>query len=115
MKNYTKGFGAVIFSISVVLFGLGSGQAAEDFKIVIKDHQFEPSELTVPSQKKLEILVENQDPSREKFYSYDLHREKVISGNEKATIFIGPLKPGTYKYEGYYNSKTAHGTIIAKD
>lgn len=115
MKKYMLGLGVAVSFISVLLLGLGSSQASEDFKIVIKDHQFEPSELVVPSQKKLEILVENQDPSREKFYSYELHREKVISGNDKATIIIGPLRPGTYKYEGYYNSKTAHGTIIAKD
>ncbi len=101
--------------MSALGFGLGPAQAAEDFKIVIKNHQFDPAELVVPTQKKIKILVENQDPSAEEFESYDLNREKVIAGNGKVTIFVGPLKPGTYKYFGEFNPKTAQGTIVAKD
>ncbi len=112
--------GSIRMMVAMVLmgslwFGVGSAQAVEDFKIVIKDHQFDPPELVVPTQKKIKILVENQDPSAEEFESYDLNREKVIAGNSKATIFIGPLKPGTYKYFGEFNPKTAQGAIVAKD
>ena len=89
--------------------------AAEDLKIVIKDHRFEPAELVVPAQRKLKILVENQDPSIEEFESYDLNREKVIPGNGKATIFLGPLKPGTYRYFGEFHPETALGLITAKE
>jgi hypothetical protein len=115
MKIYKNGLWVALFVVSFVSFGLGSARASEDFKVIIKNHQFEPPELVVPSEKKIQILVENQDPSKEKFYSYDLHREKVISGNDKITLFVGPLKPGSYKYQGYYNPKTAQGTIVAKD
>ncbi len=38
----------------------------------------------------------------------------MIAGKATVTIFIGPLKPGSYEYIGEYNEKTAKGTIIAK-
>lgn len=104
-----------LWMLVAILFWPQSARAAEDFKIVIKNHLFEPAELVVPTKKKIKIWVDNQDPTAEEFESYDLNREKVIAGNSKATIFIGPLKPGTYKYFGEFNMKTAQGTIVAKD
>jgi hypothetical protein len=40
--------------------------------------------------------------------------EKVIPGNSKATIYVGPLKAGEYKFVGEFNDKTAKGVIVAK-
>lgn len=84
------------------------------FSISIKDHRFEPAELQVPAGKKIKLLVKNLDSTPEEFESHDLKREKVIKGNSQATINIGPLKAGSYKFVGEYNEKTAKGVIIAK-
>jgi hypothetical protein len=89
--------------------------AAEDeFKLVIENHRFEPSELVVPAGKKVKLVVENRDPAPEEFESHALGREKVIAGKSHATIFIGPLKPGSYSFVGEYNEKTARGVVVAK-
>ncbi len=107
-------------AISLLTFTafLLSAQAAfaadESFNITIKDHQFTPKELTVPAGKKVKLVVKNDDATAEEFESYELSREKIISGNSTATIFIGPLEVGTYPYFGEFNPKTAQGTIIAK-
>ena len=90
---------------------------AEDtptFEIVIKNHKFDPPVLEVPANKKVKLIVKNQDPTPEEFESYELNREKVIAGNSHAVIFIGPLEPGTYPYFGEFNQATAQGKIIAK-
>jgi hypothetical protein len=84
------------------------------FEILIKNHKFEPATLEVPADKKIKLIVKNQDPTPEEFESYELNREKVIPGNAQAIIFIGPLKPGTYPFFGEFNIKTAQGKIIAK-
>ena len=88
--------------------------AEEPYLIVIKDHRMNPTELSVPAGKKLKLLVDNQDATPEEFESHTLNREKIIPGNSKATIFIGPLKPGTYEYFGEFHQSTAQGKIIAK-
>ena len=91
--------------------------AADDvptFEITIKNHKFEPPTLEVPANKKIKLIVKNQDATPEEFESYELNREKVIAGNSQAIIFIGPLDPGTYPYFGEFNMATAQGKIIAK-
>ena len=84
------------------------------FTIIIKDHQFDPKELVIPVNQKVKVIINNQDPTAEEFESYDLNREKIVTGNKQAILFIGPLKAGVYKYFGEFNQKTAQGVIIAK-
>jgi len=89
--------------------------AAEDeFKLTIENHKFEPAELVVPAGRKVKLVVENRDATPEEFDSHSLNREKVIAGKSTVTIFIGPLKPGSYPFVGEYNEKTAKGTIVVK-
>jgi plastocyanin len=88
--------------------------ASDEVTLTIKDHRFEPAELTIPAHKKIKILVLNQDPTPEEFESYELNREKMIGANSKANIFLGPLKPGKYKYFGEFHQQTAQGVIVAE-
>ncbi len=99
----------------LALFGVPSVSAEEPvYEIVIKDHRFTPAALEVPAGKKVKVVVKNEDPTPEEFESYDLNREKIVAGNSKITVFIGPLKPGSYKYFGEFHMDTANGTIEAK-
>ncbi len=91
-------------------------QAAEvtEYTIVIKNHKFEPATVEIPADTKVHLIVDNQDPTPEEFESHDFHREKIIKGNTKATIKVGPLKPGEYKFFGEFNEATAQGKLIVK-
>ena len=103
----------LVFSMGFILLLLSSFLQAEvpTFTIEIRGHLFYPSQLVVPANTKIKLLVINQDPTPEEFESYELNREKVIMGGAKATIFIGPLKPGDYPFFGEFNPKTAQGVI----
>lgn len=84
------------------------------YTLLIKNHRFQPDELTIPSGRKIKLIVENQDPTPEEFESHALNREKVIAGHSSATIYIGPLAPGRYPFFGEFNEATAQGVIIAQ-
>jgi len=101
---------------SIALFAFTSFSSAADFEatVVIKDHRFNPAEVHVPAGRKIRLVVDNQDATAEEFESHELNREKVIPGRAKATIFIGPLKPGRYPFVGEFNEATARGALIAK-
>ena len=87
---------------------------AADYMLTIKDHQFQPAELTVPPGTKIKLQIENQDATPEEFDSYPLNREKVIAGHSTATIYIGPLAPGRYPFTGEFHATTAQGVIVAQ-
>ena len=88
--------------------------ADDEFKLVIENHKFDPAELVIPANKKVKLVIENRDATPEEFESHALNREKVIAGKSTATVFIGPLKPGSYPFVGEYNEKTAKGTVVVK-
>lgn len=97
------------------LISVDSIQAAEpEMLLIIKNHRFEPAELKVPSGQRVKLVVHNQDTTPEEFESHSLNREKIIPGGSKATLYIGPLKPGTYSFFGEYNEATAKGTVVAE-
>jgi hypothetical protein len=97
------------------LFITAWAHAAEpEFTLVIKDHKFQPAELKVPANQRVKLIVHNQDKTPEEFESKSLGREKVIPGGTKASIFIGPLKPGRYSFVGEYNEATANGVVIVE-
>lgn len=107
-----------ILLISSAVLGLMTANVlandVPEFKVVIKDHKFSPVNLDIPAGKKVKLIVDNQDKTAEEFESHDLKKEKVVGGNKKITLFVGPLEVGTYKYFGEFNPKTAQGTITAK-
>lgn len=88
--------------------------ADDEFKLVIQDHRFQPSEIVVPIERKLRLVIENRDPTPEEFESHALNREKVIAGKSTVTVIIGPLKAGRYPFVGEYNEKSAQGVIVAR-
>jgi hypothetical protein len=83
-------------------------------EIDIKDHLFNPSEIVIPADTKVKLVINNLDPTAEEFESYELNREKVINGGRKAVIFIGPLAPGEYPFFGEFYPKTAQGKVLVQ-
>jgi hypothetical protein len=78
----------------------------------IHDSQFEPRQLTIPSGVKLKLVIRNQDGLPAEFESTDLSREIVVPGHGEATIYIGPLDPGSYQFFNDFN-RQMQGTIVA--
>ena len=85
-----------------------------EFSLSIENHKFAPERIEVPAGKKVKLIVENKDATPEEFESAQLKVEKVIPGKSKATIYVGPLKAGEYKFVGEFNEKTAKGVIVAR-
>lgn len=101
-------------ALAMVAFAGPVAAAPPVIEIEIRDHLFYPPEIEIPAATKIKLIVKNLDPTPEEFESYELNREKVISGNSQAVIFIGPLPPGEYPFFGEFNPKTAQGRVIVK-
>jgi hypothetical protein len=83
------------------------------FTLNLHDQKFDPAELTIPAGQKFELRVVNQTAGPAEFESNDLHREKVVTAGRSVTLYIGPLRPGTYEFFNDFNPKV-RGHLIAR-
>ena len=111
MKTFFMGLAAAALTLSMTTTG---ALAAEEYTITIKDHMFNPEITEIPAGQKVKLIIVNDDDTPEEFESHDLKREKIIRGNSKGIVFVGPLDAGTYDYFGEFNMDTAKGQIVAK-
>ena len=110
-----KTLSMLALACGVLLAGVSAAQAQDaEARLVIKEHKFEPAELKVPANKKVKLVIENQDATAEEFESYELNREKVVPPKGQVTVFVGPLKPGRYPFFGDFHKETAKGVLIAE-
>ncbi|MGE3623785.1 MAG: cupredoxin domain-containing protein [Bdellovibrionales bacterium] len=111
-KGYTmrmRIFGLAIFAAALMVapFTLRAADMPEH-KISIKDKRFAPAELTIPANTKVKLVIKNEDAQAAEFESDEMHREKVVPAHEEVSVYVGPLKPGTYSfYNDFDPSKTA--------
>jgi hypothetical protein len=94
----------------------GPAAAADppEFALVIKNHQYHPTELHVPADTKFKIRVTNEDATPEEFESTDFNRESVVLPNHSIVVFIGPLHAGTYGFFGDFHRDTAQGRLVVE-
>jgi len=105
-----------ILTLVLVIFVIGSPSAwaMQEIMVTIKDHKFSPNVVEVPAGEKVKLVIMNEDPTPEEFESHELKREKIIQGNGKGVILIGPLEVGEYPFFGEFNEATAQGKVVVK-
>jgi hypothetical protein len=101
-----------LLPILLLLAALASW-AAEPPRLVLKDHKFSPEPLEVPAGTKFQLIIKNDSDKIIEWESDELDREEVVKPGEEATVFLGPLSPGSYSYfdDRHQESK---GVLIAK-
>jgi len=90
-----------------------AANADEPFVVTLKNHAFAPQVLTVPADRKIRVTIRNADQTPAEFESNSLNREKIVGPNAEITVFIGPLKAGSYAYYDDFH-RTTTGTIEAR-
>ncbi len=101
-------------ALGILALALGTAAAEDEIRVVIKDHQFSPSEVRVKANTKLKLIISNEDATAEEFESFSLNREKVVRAGQSITIFLPPLRPGSYDFFGDFHPDTAKGKVIAE-
>jgi hypothetical protein len=81
--------------------------------VTVKNHKFQPAEITVKANAPISLRVRNQDSSRMEFESSKPNIEKVIGGKSEATIKLQPLAPGRYEFYDDFNQQSTF-VLIAR-
>ena len=100
--------------LAASLASRAQGADLPEYKVVIKNHAFQPGAVTIPANAKVKLLVINQDGSASEFESNDFNREKVVLPNSTATVFVGPLAKGHYKFFDDFHQDTGNGVLIVE-
>lgn len=103
------------FLVGCALLLAMTSACATDSKPVelsIADNGFSPATLQIPAGQRVELKIHNTRSFPSEFESYSLNSEKVIPGGTTLSLWVGPLKPGTYKFFDDFNPGAKKGKIV---
>lgn len=110
----TRQYAAVLGTVLGLGLAAPGLAGASEYLLTIKDHRFEPAQLSVPAGAKVKLRIKNLDGTPEEFESYKLNREKVVPAGREVVVYIGPLEAGEYPFFGEFHEDSAQGVIVAE-
>lgn len=90
-----------------------ANEATKQYDLVIQDQSFAPQKLEVPAGQPFQLIVKNTSSKTAEFESNDFKREKILKPGQIATIRVGALPAGNYKFFDEFNENN-QGTLVVK-
>ena len=81
--------------------------------ISVKDHRFQPSQISAPANRPISIRVKNLDSAPMEFESTSLRVEKVIAAGSEGVVNVRALAPGRYEFFDDFHQQT-RGTLVVQ-
>jgi Cupredoxin-like domain len=102
--------------LGFVLGGTGTALAEDPISInvTLKDHRFTPSEIHVPSGKRVDLHIRNEDDAADEFDSTALQVEKIVPAKSTVLVHLRPLGPGRFPFMGEFHADSAKGFVISE-
>ncbi|MGH7094586.1 MAG: cupredoxin domain-containing protein [Stellaceae bacterium] len=104
---------AAVSAVIFLAFVVPGFAASPQIQITLKDHKFQPAEVSIPAGVKVELVVTNAQKIVAEFESSSLHREKIVPAGGRISVFVGPLDPGRYEFFDDFHHAT-RGYLVAK-
>jgi plastocyanin len=104
---------AIVMIALATTAALGASEPSVKVSLILKDHKFDPSTITVPVGQRITVELFNRDGTADDFDSDDLHIDKDVGPHGRVSFVIGPLRPGRYAFKGELHAATATGEIVA--
>ena len=106
---------AITLIATAVLFASerGNAQQSASVAISVKDHHFQPSQISAPANRPISIRVKNLDSAPMEFESTSLRVEKVIAAGSEGVVNVRALAPGRYEFFDDFHQQT-RGTLVVQ-
>ena len=105
-----------ITAVSAAVFSATEHSAAQQsaaVSISVKDHRFQPVQLSAPANRPLSIRVKNLDSAPMEFESVSLRVEKVIASGSEGVVNVRALAPGRYEFFDDFHQET-RGVLVVE-
>lgn len=104
----------LIAALAFALPGIVVATEIPQYKLVIRNHVYQPATLQVPAGTKFKLLVQNEDVTPSEFESNDFNREQIVLPGTTTTVYVGPLDQGRYTFFDDFHRATGNGVLVAK-
>lgn len=91
----------------------GNAQQGASVTISIKDHRFQPSQISAPANRPISIRVKNLDAVPMEFESVSLRVEKVVAPSSEGVVNVRALAPGRYEFFDDFHQET-RGVLVVE-
>ena len=108
-----KALGVATFLLCLAPSTFAAAQQSANVSVRVKNHRFEPQEITAPANVPITLHVQNLDPTPMEFESVSLRVEKVVVGNGQGVIRIRPLSAGRYNFFDDFHQETT-GVLVVR-
>lgn len=101
-------FVAFTLLLGAALFASGHANAQQSASVTIsvKDHRFQPAQVSAPANRPLNIKITNLDAVPMEFEGVSLRVEKVIAPGTEGVVNVRPLAPGRYEFFDDFHPET---------
>lgn len=90
-----------------------NAQQSASVAISVKDHRFQPSQISAPANRPISIKVKNLDTAPMEFESVSLRVEKVIAAGSEGVVNVRALAPGRYEFFDDFHQET-RGVLVVE-
>src|SRR3954454_9655110 len=88
-------------------------QQSVTIALSIKNHRFQPAEISAPAGKPITLVIKILDATPAEFESVSLRVEKVIAANSEGVVNIRALQPGRYNFFDDFHQE-AKGVLVVQ-
>lgn len=107
--------------LAIALFGAAAVFSSEHAKaqqsasvaISVKDHRFQPSQISAPANRPISMRVKNLGATPMEFESVSLRVEKVIASGSEGVVNVRALAPGRYEFFDDFHQET-RGVLVVE-
>jgi hypothetical protein len=101
-------FVAFTLLLGAALFASGHANAQQSASVTIsvKDHRFQPAQVSAPANRPLSIKITNLDAVPMEFEGVSLRVEKVIAPGTEGVVNVRALAPGRYEFFDDFHPET---------
>jgi len=99
--------------LAIAFTPLATAAQEHSLSISVKNHQFQPAQISAPANVPIVLTVKNLDPTPMEFESVSLRVEKVITGGGTGTVRLRPLSAGSYKFFDDFHQQT-NGVLVVR-
>jgi len=102
-----------LFGAALLASEHANAQQSASVAISVKDHRFQPIQISAPANRPISIKVKNLDAAPMEFESVSLRVEKVIAPGSEGVVNVRALAPGRYEFFDDFHQET-RGVLVVE-